>query len=835
MKLKRIARNRCGYDGYKCRPIPKLNPLFQNTYTDIYAVKDIKTAVMGAFDSAWVGPSSYDSSMLVGTIDNYAQLPQQFEGFIMTLAPIINMGTDVTPEVPELACRVDFNPFTYGSSSIENNSPEYTANNATAETGFLDYYTQLELYSSAVYVDVEGGTEVVDGGTAVVVEGSTAEVVGATYTLATDMPAYIQGSTITKDSHLGWIIGGDKITLTAGPGLLEPMLDTELPPIGIDTIPSADIIGDFAMWEFNTINQWQRLVDARLNGLKTVIPTVDYGGVKGLYNLKNEEYQKSACGNFQISVANPLEPIIGTLDMNTPLYEISGGTIYLNGQYVSIGGVPAIDEDTGEYEVNEVSGEFEYVLAPFTAYLDVAPSGNTASVITYPGSNVTIDETKREAGHTYIYIGAVKSVSASANFPLEGGTAFKLYKIEQGDCIDEVRTNYGGSDEYPGPFVVAVGYSSATPYIYVGGFDEDSSNDPQAGKIYLNGAFLDWGPVHELENRGAEDFVYAHITITQSSAQTAVSGYTLASCTYDRTGSVTPPQGTTSLVYTVRLGRILDEDAVDQIHYGDIYLYTGADAGSSTVSVVYTGPFRVQTGTVSGSGGDAHSMCVMGINNDTEGTSTVTYYAGKIFYNGKEIRKQPAADVVNTLTDPKFVYAKIDIDDSTSTPTATCAFTTDDNYGLVAGKKRFTIRLSEIKSYPETGSPKLHQLHYGDIYLYGSTNTTIEVAEYKGPFKVTVDTNGVASISCPDCIQPSGGTVTGKYIINGTTVHDVGYKSVATGNKNNVYLQISKDDETLSMDPSTAPNVYNVLLAQVTGGKAYQMQYGYIHVDGRWM
>ena len=531
--MKRIARNRCGYDGYKCRPIPKLNPLFQNTYTDIYAVERIKEALDSEFNSAWVGPDQYDPNMLVGTIDNYAQLPQQFEGFIMTLAPIINMEDEPGPfpEVPELACRVDFNPFTAGSAAIENNDPDYTANQATAETGFLDFYTQIPTYSASVYVDVEGGTETE-------VSGGTVTVTGLT--IATDMPAYIQGSTITEDSHLGWIIGGDKITLTAGPGLLEPMLDTELPPIGIDTIPSADIIGDFAMWEFNTINQWQRLVDARLNGLKTVIPTVDYGGVRGLYNLKNKEYQKSVCGNFQISVANPLEPIIGTLDMNTPLYEISGGTIFLNGQYVSIGGAPSTDGDTGEYEVNDVSGEVDYILAPFTAYLDVAPAGNTASVITYPGSDVTIDETKREAGHTYIYIGAVKSVSASANFPLEGGTAFKLYKIEQGDCIDEVRTNYGGSDEYPGPFVVAVGYSSATPYIYVGGFDEDSSNDPQAGKIYLNGAFLDWGPVHELENRGAEDFVYAHITITQSSAQTAVSGYTLASCTYDRTGSVTP-------------------------------------------------------------------------------------------------------------------------------------------------------------------------------------------------------------------------------------------------------------------------------------------------------
>lgn len=794
--MHRIKPNRCGYvSGYICKPISSLNPLFQHTYTNAYATESIATGSGATYDfeSAWIGPT--DSGVLLqGTIDNYAQLPQQFEGFVMTLAPILNMsGNRTAPEVPELECRVDFDPFNSGEEAFLNPETGYMGNPATSETGFVDFYNQVDPeYKENVYVSVDGSTD--------------------HQQLYHTMPVYIEGSTTTPVSGIGYVItGGTNNTftaLTAGPGILEPMLDTELPPIGVDTIPSADIIGDFAMWEFNTINQWQKLVDARLNGLKTVIPTVDYGGIKGLYNLKNAEYQSGGCENFQIAELDVSIPVIGPSGLLSPTYTISGGTIYLNSNYVEIQGTT-----TG--------------LSVFAAYLDVSPSGHTASVRVYPFAEVPMGI--REAGHTYIYIGQVRRIDGLADAPLEGGTAFTLYKIEQGDCIDEVRTDYSTTDDYEGPFVLSVGYTDNVPYFYVGGFD-GTSQDPHAGKVYLNGAFLDWGPVDAVGD-GSSEFVYAHVTLTESSSTAAVSGYTMSDCKYDRSESIIPPAGTTSLIYTIRLGRVLDIDAVDQIHFGDIYLYTGDGSGASQIDVRYTGPFHVIPGTATA--GSPDGLAVEGMHNE-EGSNK----AGNVVINGATAYLQPEGDVEN-VTLPCNIYANITLTKNNANDyvVTSCGYSCVEKVSTTT-TTMYNVRLA--RAYISGSTVHVEQTHFGDIYIDLSPTTISTAGNYNGPFTVEIK-DGSWSIKCDVCGKDDNNKdIYGWYSINGTA--DVPVTAAtsyggAIGTAKYVYFH--KTATALSINTSSAsttdPTEYTVRLARIDGVTAGQLHYGNIQIDGRWM
>ena len=793
--MKRIPENRCGYDGYTCKPIGRLNQLFAHTYTSAFSTVDVASGTEAGHDyrpntSQWVGVLGGTNNQ--GVIDNYSQLPQAFEGFRMTLTPIIDMsGTSESPEVPELDCRVTFDPFATDVDAVLNTTPNsnYTYNPATIHNGFLDFYNQVNpSYFETVYVDVEGATSL----------------------LFHNMPAYLSGSTVQAVDGIGYEIIGTEdnpiVSLTAGPGILDPMLDTELPAIGIDTIPSADIIGDFAMWEFNTINQWQKLVDARLNGMKAVIPKIDYGGVTGLYNLKNAEYQKGNCVNFRIQEADFSIPVIGSTGMVAPTYTISGGTIYLNNRSVSISGTTTD-------------------LSVFAAYLDIEPSGTTGSIRIF--STAGVPEGSREAGHTYVYIGQVAQIDGLPDSPIEGGTAFTLYKIEQGDCIDELRTNYDSSDEYAGPFVVLTGSSNGTPYFYVSGFDGTESA-PLAGKIYLNGSFLNWGPVQDLTGTGTESFVYAHITLTASDSTAAVSGYTLSDCSYDRTETVAAPSSTTSIVYTIRLGRILSDNSVNQLHFGDIYLYTGAS--SQQISVRYTGPFHVVTGTAGG--GSADGLAVEGTHGDPLGQ------AGKIFINGTTSGIGSNGNVENVIL-PCDVYANVYLTKTNNNKyaVASCGYSTvkkTDTTDYIL----YNVRLA--RAYRSNQDILIEQTHFGDIYIDMEPATTAAATGYSGPFSVSVDSNGTYHVTCPDCgVNASTAAIVGWYSINGqyeTEVTGTTY-SGPVGTADAVYFH--KTAANMWIDTSagntTDPTDYTVRLARISGGTAYQLHFGNIFIDGRWI
>lgn len=760
--MKRIGESGCGWlriegstvegstASYYCSGLPKLDIVFGTT------------SITG---------STIEERDL--TYDHFDRVPQKIEGFRMTLSPILNMsGTtsgDVL-EVPELTCRVDVDPFDELPDCVLNTDPALSYNALTANTGFLDLYNNVDSYHEQFYVTVDGTTH---------------HMVNDS-----DYPAY------TVDDQMG-------------PGILEPMLNTQFGPVAVDMPPTPDLTTDALIYSLAGLQSWRHTIDGRVSN--NYINAVDYG----LIGLDNARNQRGPCGNFNISVENQPAEVLGIprhFDEVTPTYSVGSGIITLNG-------VPG----------TTISG-VSNIAAPFSAYLDVSEDGAVVMIVS--GSPYLSPE-MQVAEHTYIYIGSVRRVDALQDFPIVGSTTFSLFEINQGDCIDQVRTEYGSNAKaYPGPFLVTGSTLSDASYM-VTGFDLVGTTH-YAGKIYLDGKFLDWGPEDDVDMTGTGAFVYAHIEVAGVGSDTV----SVAGCTYDNTDEFVLGN-TNNIGYTIRLARDL-ATGPEQIHYGDIYLYTKGST-SSGGGGVYTGPFHVLQGP------NNYTVAIDGIFKEGDSGTVLDDAAGKVFLNGKFAGVVAGGTASFAQSDiPADVYVSFPITASTES-TAIDGYTVGTRYYGVARKDStettiwYNVRLARLTGEPTTASWHIEQTHFGDIYIdlpVGST-TTIVGGTYTGPFRVDVDANGTASISCPDCTPVTGKTVNGQYIINGTTIKDV-YDltgiSVGTTGTNTVILQIApgEDYPKLAKTVDTAPNVYNVLLAQIRGGTAYQMQYGYIHVDGRW-
>ena len=235
-------------------------------------------------------------------------------------------------------------------------------------------------------------------------------------------------------------------------------------------------------------------------------------------------------------------------------------------------------------------------------------------------------------------------------------------------------------------------------------------------------------------------------------------------------------------------------------------------------------------------------MAIAGIYQDGDSGEIVSDVAGKVFINGQFAGIVAGGTASFAQTDiPADVYVSFPITASTAS-TAVEGYTIGTRvYGVTRKPDTentiwYNVRLARLTGEPATPTWHIEQTHFGDIYIDLPTSTTIVGSTYTGPFHVYVE-GGSAFVDCPDCIHPEGSTIQGKYITNGgSVVHNVsGLTPVPiTGASTDIYLQIGSTTPSLSKQASTALNVYNVLLAQVSGSSVCQMQYGYIHVDGRW-
>lgn len=775
--MRRIRSTGCGYSlvpgkSYTCSGVAHLDDMFKTTPTNIFGTEVIRTTSSEEYSNEeWIGNPD---RLLKGSIDNYSQLPQAFEGFVMTLTPVLDMdATNAGPEVPELECRINFDPFAKVVGSVLNTSPEYTSDSDTRNDGFLNLYNSVfPNYTKTVYVEAKTKEQL------------QTEAV-ADNLIYYDMPAYLSGSTVTEEEGIGWVIQPNTdqetgktsyVSLMAGPGILEPMLDTSFPPIGVDTITGPDIIGDFTMWEFNTIAQWQHTVDTRLNNIRIPSVTVDYGKVNGLINLENAKNQDGPCTNFQIQQISTNSVIqfdaLNEAELGYPEYFISGGDIVVDGETIAnISGLTA----TG---------------AIFDAYLDIFKYGQTEDTLVL-GATVTdryneygfpvstIPATGIFQHKKFEYIGSVTR-TINTDSPVTGGTIYTLYEIEQGDCIYEVTLGGGTAApapceqyEYEGPFKVVAGTTSGTialePFDYIGA-------DPQLYTGFVvNGDLTIPAPIGSVDV-GVYADVYAKIDLNTNKVSYEMEEPDTGTQEQQEEQEDTPPDP--NIVY-VRLARV---------SRGSVQYETVVLGGSTT-----------------------------GYNGNIKGNPVS-------IYSDFCVAPTPSLFPIDLNKDVPFVTG--------GTVYEVIGGTLTGNYGVAPSGGTYAATVYATQEFD------ILQIQHGDIVLCGNTVTPTPVvgSAYSGPFTVTV-TDGTATITCDDC--PEYGDepeITGYYSINGgvATAMPV-LDGVAVDAGDYVYLQFSTGAPVLSTTPSTSPAVYNVLLARVTGAtSAAQLHYGNIHVDGRW-
>ena len=741
--MKHIKPDRCGYDGFVCKGITKLNTYFDNTPINIFATEDPTSR------DAWVWPPT-GTTVSQATIDNYAQIPQSFEGFVMTLNPVIDMsgGSDIV-EVPELSCRTNMDPFSTGVMSVQNSGNDYTVQPNTANSGLVDLYNQVTQYFNDVYDTVDNTGH---------------------YRLR-----YTIKSTYNPNT---------KKYLTAGPGLLEPMLDTMFPPVGVDTITSPDTLGDFTVWLFDEFNTWKGLVDDRLRNLYTVVPRFDYSKLDGLINLENAKNITGGCYNFTIT--SEWNDVIGVNIGTThpalhniigPKYTAATGKFT---NYVVIDGSTV--EVTGK---NFISGTFD-------AYLDVfkydrVVSGVTSSVFgatiaitSFGGKPVSTDYTGTEEDptpisgythYTFEYIGGVKEVTAG-NVPISGGSAYTLYEIEQGDCIYEISLSGGTGTtvvgDYEGPFKLKI----SGPTVYLAEGDELPEESTVVG-----------GPT---------------ASVTGETASRDYESYTVD--IIDGAGSVPSSDSTNYAGYVIPDG--------------------------ITYEKVVTHSFQVDTSTT------AASYLLL--------TKTLFGWDDEyVEYAGRAIPDTARTMIPGTTINliGTTVGQVIEGYTVTNIDGGTISYTNGTTTSTAEPDEQYLVQLGVVSG------GTVGQVQYGDIYIDKQDipePQPVVGGTYSGPFTVTVE-DGTATIDCDDCPgEGTGGTISiaGYYSINGTDYDYVTPKTVTGVTAGDyIYLQFSSDEDNpvvASTTASTSPGVYNVLLARVTTGDAAQLHYGNIHVDGRW-
>ena len=321
----------------------------------------------------------------------FEKIPQHIEGFIMTLAPILNMDAD-RMEVPELACRVELNPFEVHDGSILNTGSDYTSYSENQSDGFLDMYGRVYNDRQDLYFKID------------------------------EVSVPIGASTYFFSK-----------SAVMGPGILEPMVDTSFSPLGVDTITAVDAGLDGLGYSLDVFGQWRDLIESRINSLSTGV-NVDYRPVRGLLNLEQAKNKEGRCRNFKIGLVGGTTAVIGSTLQQEPVYTIAGGTVTVNGTTVIVEGSTT-------------------TVPTFESYLDIMES--TVTPGSYLGVvRQSLPTTPVEGHLKYVYIGSVVEITGSSTFPYHNAESYKLYQIKQGDCIVNVDVNREEDDEYRGPFWV---------------------------------------------------------------------------------------------------------------------------------------------------------------------------------------------------------------------------------------------------------------------------------------------------------------------------------------------------------------------------------------------
>ena len=207
------------------------------------------------------------------------------------------------------------------------------------------------------------------------------------------------------------------------PGMLEPMMDTTFPPIGLDANISTDMALDGAMLALVQLTKWRINADSRLNALSSAIRHI--GSLRNLLTAINTT---SICDQFKIKLRSG-SPLQYEDTEEPPRYDVTGGKVLINGVELSVAGVD-------DYR------------APMYAFLciDVSDADDeTGQYMTVTAQILRTHGTKLTQHHDYVLgIGGVRRVKGKQQ---NGYPTYYLYEIVQERCeisLDLVRTDKAG-------------------------------------------------------------------------------------------------------------------------------------------------------------------------------------------------------------------------------------------------------------------------------------------------------------------------------------------------------------------------------------------------------
>lgn len=355
----RIKPNRCGYTGYTCTGIDTLKEPFR--YGKMVCDTEMNRT---SFPNIPWESDTQDSSKY-HMIDNYKNLPTQLKGLMMTISQLIDM--DVALSYPEKECRTNVDPFRV----------------IGGVDGFLNLFAK---YSDRVTGRTEGSSYV--------------HLDSSLLCFNTD-----PGTTTEEETS------GEELTFE--PGIIEPMLDTEFSPVGIELSTGLDASLDGIMIAIAMLTKWRTVVDGKLNDIYTRL-----GHITGIRNMLISMQMESICREFKIELTSG-DPIQWSGSKRAPKYKITEGSVYVNGKPIKIPGVSNIE-------------------GAFYRYMNFK--------ITYDNKNVptvTASIGSQKEGDFSLGLGGVKLSSKSQS----GVPTYKVYQIVQERCmfsIELVRTRTSG-------------------------------------------------------------------------------------------------------------------------------------------------------------------------------------------------------------------------------------------------------------------------------------------------------------------------------------------------------------------------------------------------------
>lgn len=385
----RIAKNRCGYREYTCIGVNSLTPAF--AYTKM--ISDLDN-VGGPFRSRDFEPAfdfSTEDKDKWNYIDNYLNIPTKYKGFVMSTDHILDMSGAFTPGsiesiTPELSCRTDFDPF--------------------SDTGFLDLYNTLyySLVDARTFSDKN-------------------------YVLLSNMLL----SCIKNEEERDY---GDRDLDEEAeegifePGILEPMLATSFSPVDIDGPTAVDTNMDAVISVLVSLTTWRIDIEKRLNKKRGFDIRLD-----ALLRLIEAKNKQSICDNFKIYKVSGTSLLYGTdsklNNSSPPKYDVSNGTVTLNGHGYSVTGLSNL-------------------IPPFYVYVNgYSVSQNTI--------RLSMDTTKGAGAIFSVGIGGVKVSTGKSN---KKQSKYRLYEIVQERCHVNIGCKPYSVNNIPvGAIVLGIGSS----------------------------------------------------------------------------------------------------------------------------------------------------------------------------------------------------------------------------------------------------------------------------------------------------------------------------------------------------------------------------------------